>query len=252
MNYRWQWSIYLQPAADGSGTWLQYLFVGLLWSLATALAAWILALSVGSAIGTLRTTRAKWVVRLGDAYVELFRNIPLLLQMFLWFFVFPEVLPTSLGDAIKQMPLPWGSFVPAVLCLGIYTSVRVAEQVRAGIQSLPRGQAAAGTALGLTTAQTYRYVLLPMAFRIVLPPLTSEFLNVIKNSSVALTIGLLELTGRARAMQEFTFKVFEAFSAATALYLLTNLMVVLLMRALERNLRVPGFVGSATPMTPGH
>ena len=106
-----------------------------------------------------------------------------------------------------------------MLCLGIYTSVRVAEQVRAGIQSLPRGQMMAGTALGLTLPQTYRYVLLPMAFRIVMPPLTSEFLNIIKNSSVALTIGLLELTGRARAMQEFTFKVFEAFSAATVIYL---------------------------------
>ena len=102
-----------------------------------------------------------------------------------------------------------------MLCLGIYTSVRVAEQVKAGIQSLPRGQGMAGTALGLTLAQTYRYVLLPQAFRIILPPLTSEFMNIIKNSSVALTIGLLELTGRARAMQEFSFQVFEAFAAAT-------------------------------------
>jgi glutamate/aspartate transport system permease protein len=131
-----------------------------------------------------------------------------------------------------------------VLCLGIYTSVRVAEQVRAGIQSLPRGQRMAGIALGLTLPQTYRFVLLPLAFRIILPPLTSEFLNVIKNSSVALTIGLLELTGRARAMQEFTFKVFEAFAAATVIYLITNMVVVLLMRVLERRVRVPGLIGS--------
>ena len=252
MKYDWQWSIFLQPAADGSGTWLNYLLVGLLWSLATALAAWAIALSVGSVIGTLRTTPMKWVVRLGNAYVELFRNIPLLVQMFLWFFVFTELLPKGLGDAMKQMPPPWGSYVPAVLCLGIYTSVRVAEQVRAGIQSLPRGQTMAGTALGLTLPQTYRYVLLPMAFRIVMPPLTSEFLNIIKNSSVALTIGLLELTGRARAMQEFSFKVFEAFSAATVIYLITNLVIVLLMRVLERRLRVPGFIGSASQVTAGH
>jgi glutamate/aspartate transport system permease protein len=132
-----------------------------------------------------------------------------------------------------------------VLCLGIYTSVRVAEQVRAAIQSLPRGQRLAGTALGLTLPQTYRYVLLPMALRIILPPLTSEFLNVIKNSSVALTIGLLELTGRAKAMQEFSFQVFEAFAAATVLYLLTNLVVVLGMRRLEARVRVPGFIGAA-------
>jgi glutamate/aspartate transport system permease protein len=252
MKYDWQWSIFPQMAADGSGTWLHYLFVGLLWSLATALAAWVLALSIGSVIGTLRTTPVPWVVRLGNAYVEIFRNVPLLVQMFLWFFVLPELLPQRLGDAMKQMPPPWGSYVPAVLCLGIYTSVRVAEQVRAGIQSLPRGQTMAGTAIGLTLPQTYRFVLLPMAFRIVLPPLTSEFLNIIKNSSVALTIGLLELTGRARAMQEFTFKVFEAFSAATVLYLLVNLVIVLLMRVLEKKLRVPGFIGSATQVIPGH
>jgi len=251
VKYDWQWSIYLQPATDGSGTWLHYLIVGLGWTLATALAAWVIALVIGSVIGTLRTTPKPWVVRLGNAYVEIFRNIPLLVQMFLWFFVVPELLPAGIGDAIKQMPPPWGSYLPAVICLGLYTSVRVAEQVRAGIQSLPRGQGMAGTALGLTLPQTYRFVLLPMAFRIILPPLTSEFLNVIKNSSVALTIGLLELTGRARAMQEFSFKVFEAFAAATVIYLITNLVVVLFMRLLERKVRVPGFIG-ATPGTGGH
>ena len=252
MNYHWTWGVFFQPAADGSGTWLHYLVVGVGWTLATALAAWVLALSIGSVVGTLRTTPIRWVVRLGNAYVEIFRNVPLLVQMFLWFFVFPELVPKALGDAIKQIPPPWGSYVPAVLCLGLYTSVRVAEQVRAGIQSLPRGQGMAGTALGLTLPQTYRYVLLPMAFRVILPPLASEFLNIIKNSSVALTIGLLELTGRARAMQEFTFKVFEAFSAATVLYLITNLVIALLMRTLERKMRVPGYIGSGTPVTPGH
>ena len=252
MKYNWDWSVYLQPAADGSGTWINYLVVGLGWTLATALAAWIIALVIGSVIGTLRTTPMKWVVRAGNAYVEIFRNVPLLVQMFLWFFVFPELLPKEVGDAVKQMPPPWGSYFPAVICLALYTSVRVAEQVRAGIQSLPRGQFMAATALGLTLPQAYRYVLLPMGFRIILPPLTSEFLNVIKNSSVALTIGLLELTGRARAMQEFSFKVFEAFAAATVIYIITNLIVVLLMRILERRVRVPGFIGSAPQSTGGH
>lgn len=252
MNYDWQWSVYLQPAADGSGTWIQYLVVGLGWTLATALTAWVIALAIGSVVGTLRTTPMPWVVRAGNAYVEIFRNVPLLVQMFLWFFVVPELLPKALGDAVKQMPPPWSSYLPAVLCLGLYTSVRVAEQVRAGIQSLPRGQMMAATALGLTMPQAYRYVVLPMAFRIILPPLTSEFLNVIKNSSVALTIGLLELTGRARAMQEFSFKVFEAFAAATLIYIITNLAVVLIMRLLERRVRVPGFIGSAPQGTGGH
>jgi glutamate/aspartate transport system permease protein len=245
VKYNWDWSIYFQPAADASGTWVHYLVIGLGWTLATALAAWVIALVIGSFVGVLRTTPMKWIVRLGNAYVEIFRNVPLLVQMFLWFFVVPELLPKDLGDAVKQMPPPWGSYLPAVLCLALYTSVRIAEQVRAGIQSLPRGQLMAATALGLTLPQAYRYVLLPMAYRIILPPLTSESLNVIKNSSVALTIGLLELTGRARSMQEFSFKVFEAFAAATVLYIITNLIVVLLMRALERRVRVPGFIGGA-------
>ncbi len=243
MKYHWNWRIFWDLAPDASGTYLSTLLFGLVWTLATAISAWVIALAVGAVIGTLRTTPQPWVVRLTTAYVELFRNIPLLVQMFLWFFVLPELIPRALGDATKQMPPPWASFVPAVLCLGIYTSVRVAEQVRAGIQSLPRGQGMAGTALGLTRAQTYRYVLLPMTFRIILPPLTSEFMNVIKNSAVALTIGLVELTARARAMQEFTFQVFEAFTAATIIYLLVNLVVVLGMRSLERRVQVPGFIG---------
>ena len=251
MNYNWNWGIFLQPASDGSGTWLWYLVTGLGWTLATALAAWAIALAVGAVVGTLRTTPMKWVVRAGDLYVEIFRNVPLIVQMFLWFFVLPELLPKGMGDAMKQLAPPWGSYVPAVLCLGIFTSVRVAEQVRAGIGSLPRGQRLAGTALGLTLPQTYRYVILPMAVRIVLPPLTSEFMNIIKNSSVALTIGLLEVTGRARAMQELTFQVFEAFTAATLIYLVVNLVVVLGMRALEAKVRVPGFVGAA-PAGGGH
>ncbi|MDB5866745.1 MAG: glutamate transporter permease, partial [Betaproteobacteria bacterium] len=112
MNYNWQWDVLLQTASDGSGTWLRYLIVGLGWSLALALCAWVLALTIGSIVGTLRTTPMPWVVRLGNAYVEIFRNVPLLVQMFLWFFVMPELLPTQLGDAIKQMPPPWGSFLP--------------------------------------------------------------------------------------------------------------------------------------------
>jgi glutamate/aspartate transport system permease protein len=246
------WRILLEMEPGGTGTYLRYLLVGLLWTLGTALAAWVIALVIGAIVGTLRTTTSKWVVRAGNLYVEVFRNIPLIVQMFLWFFVMPELLPTALGDWIKQQPPPWGMYIPAVICLGIFTSVRVAEQVRAGINSLPRGQRLAGTAMGLTQAQTYRYVILPQAFRIILPPLTSEFMNVIKNSSVALTIGLLELTGRARAMQEFSFRVFEAFATATILYLLTNLIVVLAMRALEKKVRVPGLIAAGGAPQAGH
>jgi len=252
VNYNWHWGVLLETEPGGTGTYLHYLIVGLSWTLATALAAWVIALIVGAFIGTIRTTPIRWAVRLGNLYVEIFRNIPLIVQMFLWFFVVPELLPKEVGDWIKQMPPPWSSYLPAVFCLGIFTSVRVAEQVRAGINSLPRGQRMAGTAMGLTQFQAYRHVVLPQALRIILPPLTSEFMNVIKNSSVALTIGLLELTGRARAMQEFSFRVFEAFSAATVIYLLTNLLVVLLMRMLERKVRVPGLIAVGGAPMAGH
>jgi glutamate/aspartate transport system permease protein len=252
LNYNWHWKVLFEVEPGGTGSYLHYLLVGLAWTLATALAAWLIALAIGALVGTLRTTPVKWVVRAGNLYVEIFRNVPLIVQMFLWFFVVPEFLPKVLGDWIKQMPPPWASYVPAVLCLAVFTSVRVAEQVRAGINSLPRGQRMAGIAMGLTEAQTYRYVVLPQAFRIILPPLTSEFMNVIKNSSVALTIGLLELTGRARAMQEFSFRVFEAFTAATVIYLLTNLVVVLAMRALEKKVRVPGLIAAAGAPQAGH
>jgi len=242
MGYHWNWKVLFAPEPGGTGTFLHYLVVGLEWSLACALCAWVIALVVGATVGTLRTTTNRWVVGIGNVYVEIFRNVPLLVQMFLWFFVVPELLPTGVGDRIKQMPPPWAAFVPAVLCLGIFTSVRVAEQVRAGIGSLPRGQRMAAIAMGLTQFQAYRFVILPQAFRIILPPLTSEFMNIIKNSSVALTIGLMELTARARAMQEFSFQVFEAFAAATVLYIVTNLVVVLLMRWIEGRVRVPGLI----------
>jgi glutamate/aspartate transport system permease protein len=252
MKYNWNWQIFWAPAPDGSGAYFGWLISGLGWTLATALLAWAIALALGAAVGTVRTTPLAWAVRLGNAYVEFFRNVPLLVQMFLWYFVLPELLPKALGDAMKQMTPPWGSFWPAVLCLGFYTSARVAEQVRAGIQSLPRGQQFAGTALGLTLLQTYRYVLLPQAFRIILPPLTSEFMNIIKNSAVALTIGLVELTARARAMQEFTFQVFEAFTAATVIYILITLVVVFGMRRLEKRVQVPGLISAGGAPIAGH
>jgi glutamate/aspartate transport system permease protein len=243
MNYNWNWKIFWELSPDGQGTYFATMISGLCWTLATALLAWVIAFSLGSVIGVIRTTDSKWGVRLGNAYVEIFRNVPLLVQLFLWYFVLPEALPETLGDAMKQIAPPWGAFIPAVLCLGFFTSARVAEQVRAGIQSLPRGQRMAATALGLRGPQVYRYVLLPIAYRVVLPPMTSEFMNIIKNSSVALTIGLLEITGRARSMQEFSFQVFEAFTAATVLYLMISAVVVFGMRWVEKRVAVPGFSG---------
>lgn len=250
MNYNWNWRIFWEPSPDGVGTYMDTLISGLVWTLATAMAAWIMALILGAIIGTIRTMPNRPATMLANAYVELFRNIPLLVQMFLWYFVMPELMPAHIGNWLKA--LPNAPFITAVICLGFFTSARVAVQVSAGINALPRGQKMAGTALGLTLTQTYRYVLLPMAFRIVIPPLTSEFLNIIKNSAVALTIGLMELTARARSMQEFSFQVFEAFTAATLIYIIVNIIVVNLMRLLEKRVAVPGFIVSGSANTGGH
>ena len=241
MNYHWDWGIFWELSPDGVHTYLQTLLLGTGWTLLTSAAAFTIALAFGSLIGVLRTTPFTCAVRLGNVYVEIFRNIPLLVQMFLWYFVLPEVVPRAVGTWLKQ--LSNASFYTAVVALGLYMSARIAEQVRAGIMSLPRGQRNAALALGLTLPQTYAYVLLPLAYRILMPPLTSELLNTIKNSAVALTIGLMELTARARAMQEFSFQVFEAFAAATLIYIVINIAVTFGMRALERRVAVPGLIG---------
>jgi glutamate/aspartate transport system permease protein len=240
VNYHWNWSIFFEPAPNGTGTYLDMLLSGLLLTIETSLCAWIIALVFGAVVGVMRTLSSKAASRIGFAYVEFFRNMPLLVQLFIWFFVLPEIVPQDWGLWLKQMP--HAPFYTAVIGIGLFMSARVAEQTRAGVNSLPRGQKMAATALGLTTAQTYRYVLLPMAFRIIMPPLTSEFLSTIKNTSVAITIGLIELTGEARAMQEFSFQVFEAFTGATVLYLLINIVVVVAMRFLERSIAIPGYI----------
>ncbi|MGY4476445.1 amino acid ABC transporter permease [Bradyrhizobium sp. USDA 3364] len=240
MNYNWNWHIFLEPNPMGTGTYLDLLLSGLVVTVKVSVLAWIIALVSGSVIGVLRTLPSRTASWIGFCWVEFFRNMPLLVQLFLWFFVLPELLPKSAGLWLKQ--LPNAPFWTAAIGVGLFMSARVAVQLQAGITSLPRGQKQASTALGLTTVQTYRYVLLPMAFRIILPPLTSEFLNTIKNSAVAITIGLIELTGQARSMQEFSFQVFEAFTAATVLYLLLNFVVVTAMRFLERYVAIPGYI----------
>ena len=242
MSYHWNWRIFWEPSPEGVGTYWTMLLQGLVTTLEVAVLAWIVALAVGCAMGVLRTVPNRLAQGVAAAWVELFRNIPLLVQLFLWYFVLPEVVPVAAGDWLKS--LQNAPFLIAAAGIGFFMSARVAEQVRAGLGALPRGQMLAGTALGLTLPQTYRYVLLPMAFRVILPPLTSELVNTVKNTSVALTIGLAELTARARAMQEFSFQVFEAFTAATVGYLVVNLLATLLMRWLERRVRVPGYVGA--------
>jgi glutamate/aspartate transport system permease protein len=241
MNYNWNWGIFLEKIKGGDETYLSWLISGLGWTLAVAITAWIIAFVIGSIMGTFRTVPNKWLRMLGNCWVELFRNIPILVQLFIWFFVVPELLPKSWGLWVKQ-EMPAKEFVTAAIGLGLFTSARIAEQVRAGVESLSRGQRYAGYAMGFTTFQTYRYVLLPMAFRIILPPLTSEFMNVFKNSSVAFAIGVLELTFQARQMQEDSEQGIETYIAVTVLYFICAFTANRGMKFIEKRTRVPGLI----------
>ena len=233
-----------QPAFSGGGVYLDWVFSGIKWTLLVSILAWIIALSVGSVLGVLRTAPLAILRVPATIYVEIFRNVPVLVQMFIWYFVVPEIVPQAAGDWLKtKMPLP--EFWNAVLCLGFYTASRVAEQVRSGIQSIPKGQINAALAMGLTLPQAYRHVLLPMAYRIIIPPMTTEFLSIFKNSSIALTIGVVELTAQARQISEYTFRTFEIFTIATVIYALITLTVTFSMRWLEQKTRVPGYIGGA-------
>ena len=239
MNYNWNWSVLI------SEPYLGWLVTGLGWTILVSLLSWVLAFTLGSVLGIMRTTSSAWLRGIGTVYVEIFRNIPLLVQFFLWYFVFPELLPKDAGMWVKrEMPMP--EFTTAVIALGLYTASRVCEQVRSGIESVGIGQAWAARALGLTEWQALRYVLLPVAYRRIIPPLTSEFLTIFKNSSLALTIGVIELTAITRQIEEYTFQGFEAFTAATVIYSLITFIVMGVMRSIEKRSRVHGMIGGAT------
>jgi glutamate/aspartate transport system permease protein len=238
-------SLLFEPTADGTGRYLDWIVSGLGWTLSLALGAWGVALVVGTAVGVARTLPGRVLPSCGRIYVETFRNVPLLVQMFFWYFVLPELLPARIGMAIKQMDPPWGSFVPALVCLGLFTAARIAEQVRAGLQALPQGQTQAALALGFPHGSLYCVILLPQAFRIILPTLTNEFMTIFKNTSVALTIGLVELTATAREINENTFRTFEAFGVVTLVYLVIALMAWQIMHRIERAARLPDAAGGA-------
>jgi glutamate/aspartate transport system permease protein len=231
--------VLFEQAADGQ-RYIDWLLSGLGWTLALACFGWCIAFGIGVVVGIGRTVHNRVLSTLARLYVEIFRNIPVLVQMFLWYFVFPEVVPSALGNAIKPMPPPWAAFFPALLCLGLYTASRIAEQVRAGIEALPKGQIEAASALGLGSYATYRYVIVPQALRLIVPSLTSEVMGIYKNTSVALTIGLMELTAQARQISEATFQTFTAFGAATIIYLCLALVAYQAMTLIDRAVRIPG------------
>ncbi|MES2786835.1 MAG: amino acid ABC transporter permease [Pseudomonadota bacterium] len=243
----WDWQVFCKETTTGDiiagcfgkggdQTYLNWIFSAWGWTLTVALCALVVALVTGLIVGTIRTLpNSPWLVRIGHAWVELFRNIPLLVQLFLWYFVVPGIFPSFQG-------VP--SIVLVVLALGLFTSARVAEQVRAGIQALPRGQRYAGMAMGFSTFQTYRFVLLPMALRIVIPPMTSESMNIIKNSSVAFAVSIAELTFFARQSGEETSAPVEMYLAVTVLYAISAFAINRIMRVIEKKSQVPGFVAA--------
>ncbi len=235
------WQVFMTD--DGSGrTYGEWMLEAWRWTLAVAGTSWVVAMVLGAVIGTLRTLQSSpWLVRLGDAWVELFRNIPLLVQIFLWYFVVPKIIP-----AFQQVP----GFTLVVFGLGFFTSARIAEQFKAGIQALPRGQRYAAMAMGFTTWQSYRYVLLPVAFRLVLPPLPRESMNLLKNSSVAFAVSISELTMFAMQAQEETSRGIEIYLAVTALYVVSAVVVNRIFALIERKLRVPGLIVAGA--TGGH
>ncbi|HSV71079.1 MAG TPA: amino acid ABC transporter permease [Methylibium sp.] len=238
----WDWQVFckdtidgeVRPSCFGSGgdiTYLDWMLSAWGWTLSVALLALLVALAVGSLMGILRTVPDKRLQLLGNAWTELFRNIPLLVQIFLWYHVIPSIF-----TPLREVP----SFILVVLGLGFFTSARISEQVKAGIQSLPRGQSYAGLAVGFTLPQTYRYVLLPMAFRIVIPPLTSESMNIVKNSSVAFAVSIAELTMFAMQAQEETSRGIEVYLAVTGLYFVSAFSINRVMMFVEERIRVPG------------
>jgi glutamate/aspartate transport system permease protein len=242
----WDWQVFCKSTLEethysscfgpnGDTTYFQWLLSAWGWTLSVAVLALIVALVAGSLIGILRTTPHKGLVFFGNTWTEGFRNEPLLVQVFIWYHVLPSIF-----ISLRSVP----SFILVVFALGFFTSARISEQVKAGIEALPKGQRYAGLAMGLTLPQTYRYVLMPMAFRIVLPPLTSEAMNIVKNSSVAFAVSIAELTMFAMQAQEETSRGIEIYLAVTALYFVSAFAINRLALFIEQRIRVPGTLGA--------
>jgi glutamate/aspartate transport system permease protein len=231
---KWDWQVFFQDTGGGQ-TYLQWLMSAWGWTMSVALLALVIALVVGSLVGILRTVPNKALSWFGEAWTELFRNVPLLVQLFVWYHVLPAIfLP------LREVP----SFLLVVFGLGFFTSARIAEQVKAGIQTLPKGQRYAGLAMGLTLPQVYRYVIMPMAFRIVIPPLTSESMNIIKNSSVAFAVSIAELTFFAQQAAEETSRGIEIYLAVSFLYFISAFAINRIAMVIEHKVAVPGMVGA--------
>jgi glutamate/aspartate transport system permease protein len=242
MDYPWHWAVFLE-AANARETYLDWLLSGLWTTLRMGVFGWLLAFALGSLLGVMRTLPNRAAAGLASAYVHLLRNVPLIVQLFLWYYLMPKCLPPGWRTWLFAQPPATSALVTATLGLGFFTAARVCEQVRAGIESLPPSTRDAALALGFSLPQAYRHVLLPLCYRLIVPPMTSEMLSIFKNSSIAATIGVIDLFARTRQLNDYTARSYESFIAVIACYFLINAAVMLLMHFLEKRARIPGFIG---------
>lgn len=238
MAYRFDWSVLW---SGQTGTWL---LQGLLTTLEISGLAWGLAVTLAVLSGAARTAPAPALRALAAAYVEFFRNVPLLVWMFFWYFGVPPLLPPAAQDWLFDHG---AEFWAGMFALGVYHGARMSEVIRSGIQSIPRTQFEAAQALGLSTVQSYRLVIVPIALRLIVPPMTNESLNLLKNSSVALTISVAELTFQTRQIETYTARAVEALTAGTLLYLGLCLSIAAVMARVERRVAIPGLIARVGP-----
>jgi polar amino acid transport system permease protein len=216
LAYQFDWNIVL------TGEYREWLIDGFVLTLKISTLSSVLALILGTLVAVMRLSGVRPLKWASLAYTEFFRNTPLLVQIFFWYFGSEAVLPESWNAWLYEQDF---EFAAGLIALTVYTSAFIAEELRSGVFSIPKTQLEASRATGLSFLQAYRYVILPQAFRVVIPPLISQLLNLLKNSSLVMTIGVMELTYQARQVESFTFHGFEAFTVATLIYLAVSLAV---------------------------
>jgi polar amino acid transport system permease protein len=212
------------------GTYHDWLVSGLVLSLQLTGITLVLALPLAAAVALLRMAPLRVLRALGTLYVEGLRNVPLLVHLLFWYFAAPEFLPERLKQWLYAGNV---EAVTAVVALTLYTAAYMAEDMRSGIRTLPAGQLEASRALGLGFLASMRWVLLPQALRVTVPPLLSQTLNLWKDTSIATVIGVAELMYQAAKVETTTFRSVEAFAFATVAYLTVSLLITAAAAALQ-------------------
>lgn len=218
LKYQFDWAIVL------SGKYFEWLVSGVEVTIQLSAISIALSFLLGLVIAVMRMSRVRPVRWFALGYLEFFRNTPLLVQIFFWYFGSYKILPKAVNDWLVSTNF---EFAAAVIALTIYTSAFIAEDIRSGVLSIPKEQMEASRSSGFSYIRSMRYIILPQAVRITVPPLINQFLNVVKNSSLAMTIGVAELTYQARQVESYTFKGFEAFTAATVVYLAMSIIITI-------------------------